>query len=184
MSRKIKGLSAIAVAAALSLAGSGVASAAVTFDPATGTGFVGKGDVQTAFGLNNKQMQEHHTHVQFVYEVSATYSQECEKFIETKKETKVIQNTFKKSVDVDATVASDSRKTGQWTGWFLNGYQDDVNIAVPTDLCNPGNESNQSGWVPATYEDNSTSQVTLLEGSESGRLFAVEPDLGKKVQIS
>jgi hypothetical protein len=33
------------------------ALAAVTFDPATGTGFVGKGDVQTPFNLNNAQLQ-------------------------------------------------------------------------------------------------------------------------------
>lgn len=35
-----------------------VAIAAVTFDPVTGTGFVGKGDVQTAFGWNNQQLQQ------------------------------------------------------------------------------------------------------------------------------
>lgn len=34
------------------------ANAAVTFDPATGTGFVGKGDVQTALGYNNAQLQK------------------------------------------------------------------------------------------------------------------------------
>ena len=33
------------------------AQAAVTFDPATGTGFAGKGDVQLAFGWNNNQLQ-------------------------------------------------------------------------------------------------------------------------------
>ena len=31
--------------------------ASVTFDSSTGTGFVGKGDVQLALGLNNAQMQ-------------------------------------------------------------------------------------------------------------------------------
>jgi hypothetical protein len=35
----------------------GPASAVVTFDPATGTGFVGKGDVQSAFNLNNAKLQ-------------------------------------------------------------------------------------------------------------------------------
>ncbi len=34
------------------------AFAAVTFDPESGTGFVGKGDVQLAFGQNNKQLQD------------------------------------------------------------------------------------------------------------------------------
>ena len=35
-----------------------IASASVTFNPATGTGFVGKGDVQLAYGWNNKQLQD------------------------------------------------------------------------------------------------------------------------------
>jgi opacity protein-like surface antigen len=37
------------------------AVAAVTFDPATGTGFVGKGDIQLAFGWNNKAAQDNAT---------------------------------------------------------------------------------------------------------------------------
>jgi hypothetical protein len=43
----------------------GAVFAAVTFDPETGTGFVGKGDVQTAFGWNNKQLQDNAGLVQF-----------------------------------------------------------------------------------------------------------------------
>ena len=42
--------------AALALSAT-AAFAAVTFDPATGKGFVGKGDVQIAYNLNNKQIQ-------------------------------------------------------------------------------------------------------------------------------
>ncbi len=42
-----------------------VAFAAVTFDPATGTGFVGKGDVQLIYGWNNKQLQDNAANVQF-----------------------------------------------------------------------------------------------------------------------
>src|SRR5262245_17091459 len=34
-----------------------VASASATFDPSTGKGFVGKGDVQTVFNLNNGALQ-------------------------------------------------------------------------------------------------------------------------------
>ena len=35
----------------------GLAYAAVTFDPTTGQGFVGKGDVQYTFDWNNAQLQ-------------------------------------------------------------------------------------------------------------------------------
>lgn len=43
-----------AVTAAVCMVGSALAT--VTFDPGTGTGFVGKGDVQNAFGWNNAQL--------------------------------------------------------------------------------------------------------------------------------
>lgn len=47
---------AVSATAAVILTAS-AAGAAVTFDPATGTGFIGKGDVQTALGWNNKALQ-------------------------------------------------------------------------------------------------------------------------------
>jgi hypothetical protein len=47
------------------------ASAAVTLN-ANGTGFVGKGDVQTAFGWNNKQLQTNATGVSFSFTQDAT----------------------------------------------------------------------------------------------------------------
>jgi hypothetical protein len=41
----------------LCLATAGAAFAAITFNPDDGTGFVGKGDVQEAFGWNNHALQ-------------------------------------------------------------------------------------------------------------------------------
>lgn len=52
-----KVLTAAAGAAAITLLAAGPALAAVTYDPATG-GFAGKGDVQLAFDLSNKQLQD------------------------------------------------------------------------------------------------------------------------------
>lgn len=54
--RKIA-VSTATAAVAVSLAAA-PAMAAVTFDPATGKGFVGKGDVQLALGWNNSQLQQ------------------------------------------------------------------------------------------------------------------------------
>jgi hypothetical protein len=48
------------------------ANAAVTFNDTTGTGFVGKGDVQVAFGWNNKQLQTNATGVSFSSTQGAT----------------------------------------------------------------------------------------------------------------
>jgi hypothetical protein len=55
------------------------AAASVTFDPLTGTGFVGKGDVQSAFGWNNQQLQANAAGVSFTYIVEGTLSQTCER---------------------------------------------------------------------------------------------------------
>ncbi len=51
--------------------------ASVTFDPTTGAGFVGKGDVQTAFGWNNQALQANAADVTFSYNAVDTYSATC-----------------------------------------------------------------------------------------------------------
>lgn len=61
------------IGVAICLAVAGVAFAAVTFDPTTGTGFVGKGDVQLAFGWNNQKLQENATGVTFTYAATNEY---------------------------------------------------------------------------------------------------------------
>lgn len=43
------------------------AAASVTFDPSTGTGFVGKGDLQTPWGWNNQKMQIEALNITFSY---------------------------------------------------------------------------------------------------------------------
>jgi opacity protein-like surface antigen len=43
------------------------AIAAVTFDADTGTGFVGKGDVQMALNMNNRQLQDSADTLEFTY---------------------------------------------------------------------------------------------------------------------
>ena len=55
------------IAALFAMALATTAQAAVTFDPETGTGFVGKGDVQVAFGWNNAQFQANATGLSFAY---------------------------------------------------------------------------------------------------------------------
>ena len=58
----------LAVAAmALAMAVAGTASASVTFDPTTGTGFVGKGDIQTPFNWNDSKLQTYASGVTFKY---------------------------------------------------------------------------------------------------------------------
>jgi hypothetical protein len=64
----------VGVVAALTVAGS--AAATVTFNR-YGTGFVGKGDVQTAFGWNNAQFQRNASGITFTYANDLIEAQTC-----------------------------------------------------------------------------------------------------------
>ncbi len=55
------------VAGAFAISSIGAAGAAITFDSAAGTGFVGKGDVQYSFGWNNKDLQNNLATVVITY---------------------------------------------------------------------------------------------------------------------
>ena len=149
------------------LAFSAAMSAAVSFDPTTGTGFVGKGDVQDAFGWNNAGLQANASSVTFTFESDARYAQSCMK--DNARQT--IYKDFTKSVEVDAVVNVESRKNSQGmvTGFQLLGFGfDESSAGIPTDLCNPGN-ADPSGWVvdpSGLYPD-----VTQIGGSSAGGLF-------------
>lgn len=158
---------ALAIALAATFAISSVALAVVTFDPATGTGFVGKGDVQTLLGLNNRQMQAVHPNIDFVYVATATYTFDCEWWTGPDHNLRRHENTKEARTDINANIASDSRKTGQWTGWHLNGYEGGGTanpVAEPTDA-DCGAEGNEmKSIVPDS--------IVLVEGSQTGGLFA------------
>jgi hypothetical protein len=118
------------IGAAICLAIAGIVLASVTFDPATGTGFVGKGDVQTALGLNNAQMQSliQSGGVSFTYQTVDTYevvnawaTGEIDKPVSLNYHTATVTT----SVNVNATVASEARKVNgqqQYTGFNLIGF--------------------------------------------------------------
>jgi hypothetical protein len=132
-------------AAAASVLVSSAALAIVTFDPATGTGFVGKGDVQVAFGWNNATMQSRHTSVTFAVDNSVSYDVTCEWDTVTEgKNAKTIHHDVTNHHDISSSAALDatSRKTGQYTGWFLNGYTDgglsDATVPEVGDACPQG----------------------------------------------
>lgn len=104
------------------------AMAAVTFDPETGTGFVGKGDVQDAFGWNNKALQDNANLVTFTYittdkyvvtETWATGNPDNPKSLNSH------EVTVKKTVSVNGVVNGDPRQVkgqNQFTGFDLNGF--------------------------------------------------------------
>lgn len=130
-------LSAVGAALALGLvvAMIGPASAAVTFDPETGTGFVGKGDVQMAFGWNNKAIQDNAGGVYFTYGDIETKTQEC--VAKDPEDTQgqptwIVVDTRARTRTVGAEVAYDARenskgKNGPLTGFLLTGFGDALN---------------------------------------------------------
>ena len=150
------------------------AYAAVTLDEG-GYGFVGKGDVQQPFGWNNATAQKEANNVSFKYESTDSYDVTIEFDTGNPDKPKSVHHhivTQEKSSSVDASVASDPRKTGQWTGWNLNGFgnQTVTGEAVPAvgDPCPNGNLG--------------TCEVTAVSlGSSTGGLYAIHNGISKLI---
>jgi hypothetical protein len=103
----------------------GAPSSAITFDPATGLGFVGKGDVQYTFGWNNAQLQNGAAGVQFqvnsveISEVSWT----CHKFTGQNGTNEIIQERARTTTtSTQGVIAHVVRERNQITGFYLTGY--------------------------------------------------------------
>jgi alpha-glucuronidase len=103
---------------------SAVAFASVTFDPATGTGFVGKGDVQLAFGWNNQALQQNANTLTFSYQAEEQYKYDCTFTVEVGKDKVREPRTQNRGKDssVSASVAYDARRSNQITGFNLTGF--------------------------------------------------------------
>jgi hypothetical protein len=117
-------LAGVAAAALTAVAFAGPASASVTVNP-DGTGFVGKGDVQTVLGLNNAQMQT--TPVTFTKKSTTTqfFDWTCVKTVVTGngtvKETRQ-EHANVTTTDVTAVVSNVARVKNQITGYNLTGF--------------------------------------------------------------
>jgi hypothetical protein len=103
---------------------SAVALASVTFNSATGVGFVGKGDVQIIYGWNNQQLQSGAGNVQFRFQDFEVATWNCEKIFFTgpdQIEHDIIQ-VRTNITNTEGIVASVGRLKTQVTGFNLNGY--------------------------------------------------------------
>jgi hypothetical protein len=117
----MKKRSIIAVAGAIALTAT-VAFAAVTFDPETGLGFVGKGEVQEAFGWNNHALQANATDVTFYYEDTATYDLVCESVPPGT----IQRRSFRRNIGVAGDIDFDARRRNQVNGFNLLGFDGDT----------------------------------------------------------
>ena len=143
---------------------SATASAEVVFDPATGTGFVGKGDVQDAFGWNNALLQSSASGVTFTYGYTATYVAICTFTTgEGTRGQKTHNVPHSEEMDVSSAVAVTLRRNPQSrvTGFILTGFGDSFSesgdVPVVGGPC-PGNPGHGGVWT----------SVVLQPGGEGG----------------
>lgn len=157
-----------AAAAATALVSS-AAWATVTVNP-DGTGWVGKGDVQTVYGWNNQTMQRNAAGVSFYVASEERYDVTCEWDTVAGQSGNVIHHevTLNKKSGLMASIQYLARRNssginGDFTGWYLLGWDGDPvvsgdgNLPAIGDPC-PGN----SGGV--------ATQVDLV--SSTGGVYA------------
>src|SRR5215211_401993 len=114
--RAKKFYAAIVLALAAMLVASTAAVAAVTFDPATGTGFVGKGDVQLALGYNNKQLQDNAASLVFTATSVSEQTWVCDRDAGPQTQERTRTTT------TQGVVSNIARERNQITGFNLTGY--------------------------------------------------------------
>jgi hypothetical protein len=135
--------SIIGLAVAGAIATSAAVMALVTFDPATGKGFVGKGDVQLVDGWNNKKLQDNAAFVEFrassVVATATTWT--CDK--DTGPNTQERSNTT--TTTTEGLVTTIARERNQITGFTLDGYDGDPVVSEEHD--GPTVGSCPTGWT-------------------------------------
>jgi hypothetical protein len=124
-----------------------VVFAAVTFDPITGEGFVGKGDVQLAYGWNNKALQHNADDVDFransvvVTEVSWICTNSNNENTQERERTT--------TTSIAGVVSSVARVKNQITGFNLTGYSGTPTESSTTEG-NPLNSCPSGPWSLTT----------------------------------
>jgi hypothetical protein len=160
------------VAVAGLLAASSYAISAVTFDPGTGVGFVGKGDVQLAFGWNNQALQANAAGVTFSYNVTDSYTATCTWVTGEGTRGERTHNVDHTTMTrVNGIVAYEARTRNQITGFNLTGFGEMTSVGtVPVvgGPC-PGNAGNDGVWSSVTA-NGSTGGLYVNYGGTSVRL--------------
>jgi hypothetical protein len=157
------------------LAASGLALATVTFNPSTGTGFVGKGDVQLAFGWNNAQAQNNLGSTSFTYVERATYAAVCTWTTGEGTRGEQTHNvTHTKAIGVDGAVSRNLRVHSQVDGIVLDGYTslevDSGTVPVVGGPC-PGNNGTDGTWSSVAQ----TSSTIELDATYAGITHKIWP---------
>jgi hypothetical protein len=156
-------------ALAFGLIAAAAVHAEVTFDSSSGEGFVGKGDVQRAFGWNNKQLQDNAAALTFTYSEVGSYSVVCTGHTNPGQNPRTFSD---REIGVLGGVDYLSRRGGvdqsrQINGFVLSGV-DEANVVSSGESC-------PSAW---TTEVSRTLNINV--GSTVG-LYAHFEDEGVKI---
>ena len=140
------------------------ALAEVDFDPADGTGFVGKGDVQLAFDWNDAGLQANATGVTFTYGYTTVYQAVCTFTTgEGTRGEKTHNVPHSEEMNVSSAVNVSLRKNPNFkvTGFNLTGFgevfSESGEVPVVGGPC-PGNPGHGGVWT----------SVQMLPGGEGG----------------
>jgi hypothetical protein len=149
----MKRMGIIGLALAGAIVTSAAVMAAVVFNPATGEGFVGKGDVQSAFGWNNARLQSNAGGVTFTFGAEVEQSVVCQH--ETGSQTLTRHGT--RSGSVDSQVQHHARTHQQIDGFLLTGYGDvSEDFGDWENETGPGNDD----IIPACFNQSQAWDVT------------------------
>lgn len=163
---------ALAAAAVFSI--STIAMASVSIDFSTGAGFVGKGDVQLAYGWNNAQLQNKAGDVGFYAQSSADYDAVCVWTTGTGTRGQHTHHvTHTTTSNLKDSIAYDARVKTQITGFNLRGFvlgstvESGDPIPVLGGPC-PGNEGTDGVWESVDGPMNVTNSlfVTYKGGND------------------
>lgn len=139
-----------------------------------GLGFVGKGDVQLALGLNNAQMQAQAQArgLSFTYSDMATATVYCFKYHEETrtKEAWTDYKDFLRERDLSASVDYTARNTKQVNGFILKGWIGSPSISGDEFVC-PG------GFEP-DYEN------AADNGADAGANYVITGATGGELKVN
>lgn len=173
--RTLRTLAAATLAVGVTLSAAGTATAYTGTPLETGTGFVGKGELQDPWGWNNQTLQGNASGVSFTVESQGRYEYDCEWVTgEGTRGQRTHEVTHKRTSAVSSGLEHDlrtngSRKNVQVTGFTLTGFSSTtVSGAELPAVGAPCLGQGAHGTV---------TDVRVLDAGEGARLLAHYPGL-------
>lgn len=96
-----------------------------------GTGFVGKGDVQTPFGWNNATINSNAPGVTFTFATIEVRERDCQTLVGGPPPTRVLEDvTITKAVGSSLAYEQRKNSQGQLTGFILTGFEPGASVVT------------------------------------------------------